>query len=478
MKIANRVLGCLLAGVMVTPPFVQSSAGAEAGPETPRRRDALYVLHLFSNDIATFTLDPTGRPAPTGDRIATGTMPRGFVFTPDGGRVYTANGGDGTISAYTVGEDGKLSPLGKPVSVKGQGPFGIAIAPNGKTLYTANLDSGDVSSLSINAYGIPEPIGKPILTGAPEPRTVSASADGRFVYVSHGRPAAGRADEMVVFSVQPGGGLKKTDLPPVSVGSGGNGSDITPDGRFIYVASTGSDAVYAFRIAPDGSLSPVQGSPFPTATFPEDAAVTPDGRHLYVTSPNHDDTTTRNVTAFSIGRDGTLRTVPGSPFESGRASVGITPSRDGRNLYVSNFESHDLASYNIGKAGVLDQIPGSPIPTGGDSPTFQGVAVPPNQGPRASFQSAVTDRTTRFNGTTSADPDGTIARYDWTFGDGTSAPNGGPTPTHTYQRPGNYKATLTVTDDENCTTTLIYTGQTPLCTGSPAARTTRTIIIK
>ncbi|WUH98695.1 beta-propeller fold lactonase family protein [Spirillospora sp. NBC_00431] len=444
----------------------------------PSRRDALYVLHLFSNDITTFTLAPSGRPTPIGDRMATGTMPRGFVFTPDGRRAYTANGGDGTISAYTVGEDGALSPLGEPAAVEGEGPFGIAIAPDGKTLYTANLDSGTVSALSVGADGIPEPIGEPLPTGAPEPRTVSASADGRFVYISHGRPTTGREDKMVVFAVRPGGGLKPTDLPRVSVGSGGNGSDITPDGRFIYVASTGSDAVYAFRIARDGSLSRVQGSPFRTAVFPEDVAVTPDGRHLYVTSPNHDNAVTRNVTGFSIGPDGTLRTVPGSPFESGEASVGITPSRDGRHLYVSNFESHDLATYNIGKAGVLDQIKSSPIPTGGVSPTFQGVAVPPNQGPRASFRTAVTDRTVRFDGAASADQDGEIARYDWTFGDGTTRPDGGPNPTHTYRRPGTYTATLTVTDDENCTITLIYTGQSPLCTGSPAARTTRNITVR
>ncbi|WP_171064733.1 beta-propeller fold lactonase family protein, partial [Actinomadura soli] len=424
--------------------------------EPPSRRNALYVLHLFSNDITTFTLDSKGRPTPI-DRVTTGTGPRGFVFTPDGRRAYTANGGDGTISGYTVDDRGKLAPLGEPVPVGGQVPFGIAIAPDGKTLYTANLNSGTVSALSVDANGKPHLIGTPVPTGSPQPRTVSASADGRFVFVSHGLPAKGRADDMVVLAVRPDGGLKRTTIPNVPVGSGGNGSDITPDGRFIYVASTGSDVVYGYRIAHDGSLSSIPGSPFPTAVFPEDAAVTPDGRHLYVTSPNHDTTVTRNVTAFSIGRDGVLQAVPGSPFESAGASVGITPSRDGRRLYVGNFETHDLAAFDIGKTGVLTQLAGSPFPTGGSNPTFQGVSVPPDQGPKAAFQSTITDRTARFDGTASADPDGTIARYDWTFGDGAALPNGGPYPTHTYRRPGTYQATLTVTDDEGCATALIFT---------------------
>ena len=39
---------------------------------------------------------------------------------------------------------------------------------------------------------------------------------------------------------------------------------------------------------------------------------------------------------------------------------------------------------------------------------------------------------TAFDASASSDPDGTIARYDWDFGDGTSAADAGPTPTHVY----------------------------------------------
>jgi len=50
-----------------------------------------------------------------------------------------------------------------------------------------------------------------------------------------------------------------------------------------------------------------------------------------------------------------------------------------------------------------------------------------------------------FNATASADPDGTIAAYDWSFGDGTSGT--GETTTHTYETPGTCAAKLIVTDD-------------------------------
>ncbi len=46
---------------------------------------------------------------------------------------------------------------------------------------------------------------------------------------------------------------------------------------------------------------------------------------------------------------------------------------------------------------------------------------------------------------TSTDPDGTIASYSWTFGDGGSS--AAQNPSHTYAAGGTYTVTLTVTDN-------------------------------
>jgi PKD repeat protein len=50
-----------------------------------------------------------------------------------------------------------------------------------------------------------------------------------------------------------------------------------------------------------------------------------------------------------------------------------------------------------------------------------------------------------FDGSGSSDPDGTIASYAWTFGDGGTG--SGATISHTYAAPGTYTASLTVTDN-------------------------------
>ncbi len=56
-----------------------------------------------------------------------------------------------------------------------------------------------------------------------------------------------------------------------------------------------------------------------------------------------------------------------------------------------------------------------------------------------------------FSSAGSTDLDGTIVSYEWRFGDGTTSTS--PNPLHTYTVPGEYVATLTVTDNLGATTT-------------------------
>jgi hypothetical protein len=107
--------------------------------------------------------------------------------------------------------------------------------------------------------------------------------------------------------------------------------------------------------------------------------------------------------------------------------------------------------------------------------------ISPNQAPVASFEVSTSPATagapTRFDASAAADPDGSIVRYDWEFGDGTRLPNGGPTPTHVYGRPGTYIARLVVTDNEGASTGTIFTGGTASRFGGPRAQATRSIVV-
>ncbi len=117
---------------------------------------------------------------------------------------------------------------------------------------------------------------------------------------------------------------------------------------------------------------------------------------------------------------------------------------------------------------------GSPISVGSHP---HALAIVPDQPPVASLADpfARPDVPIVFNAAASTDPDGSIARYEWAFGDEITAASGGPSESHTYAAPGQYQGTLTLTDNEGCSTALVFTGQTAYCNGSAEARQTQAL---
>jgi len=57
--------------------------------------------------------------------------------------------------------------------------------------------------------------------------------------------------------------------------------------------------------------------------------------------------------------------------------------------------------------------------------------------------------TVKFSGAASSDPDGSIVKYAWAFGDGGTSSEA--SPQHIYTKSGTYTAKLTVTDDKGAT---------------------------
>ena len=111
--------------------------------------------------------------------------------------------------------------------------------------------------------------------------------------------------------------------------------------------------------------------------------------------------------------------------------------------------SHSYSSagnYNIVVTAQDMQTPSQIQETG-----FATVNVaPPDEPPSASFtfapQTPVVGQDVTFNGTNSHDPDGVIANWGWSFGDGLSVLSLSPFTDHVYNAPGNYSVVLTVTD--------------------------------
>jgi PKD repeat protein len=99
-----------------------------------------------------------------------------------------------------------------------------------------------------------------------------------------------------------------------------------------------------------------------------------------------------------------------------------------------------------------------------------GTNQPPSASASRSPSSGPAPLAVAFTGSGS-DPDGTIASYAWTFGDGGTSTL--QNPSHTYNTAGTYTATLTVTDNggakgsASVTITVLVGNQPPLCNAGP-----------
>jgi 6-phosphogluconolactonase (cycloisomerase 2 family) len=150
---------------------------------------------------------------------------------------------------------------------------------------------------------------------------------------------------------------------PVSV----NGADpaaiaITPNGKFLYVANSGSNDITAFSIGATGLLSLITSSgantnPIKTSvTVPKGMAISPNGSFLYVANSS-----THNVTVFQIGTNGLLTLVPPAGDTTNPISTGgTTPnslmiSLDGRFLYSAN-GGGTISAFTIGSDGLLGLV--------------------------------------------------------------------------------------------------------------------------
>ncbi len=133
------------------PPYAEVDPGS--GPRhfafAPDGR-FVYVIAEMGSKVTAFSYD--GQRGAFQKLQSISSLPKDFqghndaaeiAVSPSGKFVYASNRGDDTIAVFTIGRDGKLSPV-EYVPTQGKTPRGFAIDPTGSYLFAANQASNNI----------------------------------------------------------------------------------------------------------------------------------------------------------------------------------------------------------------------------------------------------------------------------------------------------------------------------------------------
>lgn len=173
-------------------------------------------------------------------------------------------------------------------------------------------------------------------------------------------------------------------------------------------------------------------------------------------APNNNTALTPNATSTTVGQ---ARITWTSTYDQDNTNLNYKLVRDGDTAHPV-YQANQLSTFwnrpamgftDTGLAGgsqhsyrlYVTDPDGNQLNRVGNTVTVAGGGA--NQNPVASFVATPNGLSVSVDGTASNDPDGSIASYAWTFGDGGTA--AGATAGHAYAAAGTYTVTLTVTDN-------------------------------
>ncbi len=115
-----------------------------------------YVINELDSTVAAYRFDPaTGSIEPfqilssLADSFTGNSRGAEIAVSDDGRFVYVSNRGSDTIAAFSIGEEGRMTPLGSWATA-GRTPRFFAVLPEGRILLIANEDTDTITACSID----------------------------------------------------------------------------------------------------------------------------------------------------------------------------------------------------------------------------------------------------------------------------------------------------------------------------------------
>jgi len=231
----------------------------------------------------------------------------------------------------------------------------IAVTPSNKFTFVI-----DKCIVSIHVYAMSGP--GVVLQEIPESpyfvandlNSIAVDPSGKFLYAIGTNPSA-------IYQASVNG---STGALTLNSGMMVNGDIrqvvIDPQGKFLFVSDETDGKILVYSIGADGTLSPVSGSPFnvPANDQPEYMLIDSGGRFLYAPVIQG------GIAAFAVnGSTGALADIAGSPFPTSNQAFTLAIAPSAKFLYsIGGGANNAIDAFTIGaETGVLTSIAGSPF---------------------------------------------------------------------------------------------------------------------
>lgn len=297
------------------------------------------------------------------------TSNNSVIVSPDKTRLFVANAGDNTVSTFSINAGTSDITLLAVSSTGGTRPTSLAYQ-NGVLYVTHQQGAQELSAFRVGQDGKLTSIGRyTVVQQDALPTQVSVSPDGKFVVVNGFlktvNPVA-PANVLLAFPINSDGTLGQS-VSSASVGVGpfggrfGTGSMATT----YVVTEAAGDTASSYSIASTGAFSALSG---PVAVTGQAApcwlAITPDNKFLYVSSGSG------TVSLFSLDANGKLAlananaaTEPAVLTTTSAFANDSWISSDGKFLYQDYAGDDKIVAYSIGASGSLTKIGEQPVNT-------------------------------------------------------------------------------------------------------------------
>lgn len=233
-----------------------------------------------------------------------------YISLDKSGRfVFTANISGGSVSSFSLNEDGSLNKLVQSLEIAASGKafkaHSVNISPDNKYLFVADIAGRRICRVKFNAAdGTMIHDGDVTSKNFAGPRHFIFGPQGKFAYLMN---QMGGAVTVFEYSSEKGDLKEIQHISALPAGFKGNNHSaeilIHPDGRFLYCSNRGPNTVTLFKRDPEkGTLEFVEAVSS-AGDSPWSFAVSPDGNFLACSNRK-----SNNVVVFSVNpKDGRLQ---------------------------------------------------------------------------------------------------------------------------------------------------------------------------